>query len=199
MTDSYLGAPSSESNAEAVRTIESEDFSRFTTMAPGNYTNPSRSIELEDGEAGHFTACLTFDGGFVSEEGRTYPAGKYPIKKWIYSTPFKAKSRDGQELPGTTSGVAEYLRAVGVNPKGMDLEAAKVAILETALTPVGVYVGRTDRAIKNEATGKFESQGLKTRDFNVGTKDAPVWAEQVERDGRVFRAKPTVTSFSRVA
>lgn len=200
MSNGYFGAPGAESNAEPVNSIETEDFSRFTTMTPGNYINPARSAEATANKVpGHYTVVLTFDGGFVDGDGRSHAAGKYPLKKWISTVPFKVKTRDGSELPGMTSSVAEYLRACGVSPKGLTPDTALEAIQSTLSTPLGVYIGRTDKGVKNPDTGKYESLGLKTQDFNTGTKDAPVWAEQVERDGRVFRAAPRITSFTKVS
>lgn len=200
MNDTYFDPSAQLSEAEPVNSIETEDFTRFSTLAVGNYVSPSRSVTVETRPDGSLSAALNFDGGFIDEGGRLHPAGKYPLKKWISSTLYTVSNRDGQALPGKTSSIAEYLRSVNLFTKGMDLADAELAIHESAVLPVAVFIGRTDRAIKNEATGKYESLKLKTRDFNVAPAgQPPVYAESIEVDGKVYRASAKVTSFKKVA
>lgn len=174
--------------------IETNDFITFKTMPVGNYISQSRKITGKKNSDGHLSFAIVFEGGlqYADNGGKVY-AEKYPLKKWITTIPYQRG-----DTPGKTSGVAEYLRAAGFNPKGMNIETVLTAMLESQTIPVSCFVGRTDRRIKNETTGEWSGGKLNTKDFLLKTMadGTKVYAEQVEKDGQLFRATPAVLSFS---
>lgn len=164
---------------------ESADHSNFPILEPGVYENPSRTITAKLKDNGNITFKIVLDGG-LWRDGRKFLASEIT---YVSTTQF---SREG--YPGTTSTAAEYLRKVGIDPKGgsvVDLMA------ESQTIPVGVFIGRTNKTRKLD-DGSYEQEFLKTRDFNTGTKDNPNWVTQIERDGVTFTAKHKVQSFQKL-
>ena len=202
MSNDYLDLSSLKDVAEPLPggPIQSEDFTRSSTMPVGTYVSHTRSITAKKRDDGHISFAITFDGGLLfTENGKVY-GEKYPLKKWVTTVPFKVE-RDGAELAGTTSSAADYLKAVGLNPKGLNTIAEVVeAMVESESMPVGVFVGRTDRRVKAD-NGTWSGGDLKTKDFKGGTNEAgdPVYLEQIEKDGKTYRAAPVVTSFQPAA
>lgn len=162
-------------------------------MPVGIYVSDTRKIVGKKNADGHITFTVLFEGGLRNgEDAKTYGA-KYPLRKWLSTKPYSLP-----DTPGKTSSVAEYLRSVGFNPKGMTIGDILDAVEQSQFSPVHVFVGRTDRGVK-QPDGTWAQKNLKTRDFNIGTKESPVYAESVVIDGTTYQAAPTVTSFSPVA
>lgn len=194
----YLDLNALENLAEVLpEEIESADYVATKTMPVGNYISQSRKITAKRNTDGHFTFTLVHEGGlqYADNGGKVY-AARFPLRKWISTKPY----RKGDDSQGMTSGVAEYLRACGFNPKGMDLTAIIGAMNESQTIPVSLFVGRTDKRVKNEATGEWTGAEppLKTRDFITGADDEgkKVFGEAVTRDGKTFFAAPTILSYS---
>jgi hypothetical protein len=171
--------------------IESSDFSRSKCMPVGDYISSSRTITGEKREDGNYSFTVVFDCGLQNEANAKVYGAKYHLKKWISTKPYKIL-----DVPGTTSSVAEYLRAVGFNPK--ELSAAQVieAILDSQSVAVGVFVGRTDRRVKDE-NGTWSGGTLKTKEFLAGVNEDGVkqYAETITKNGVQYIANPVVTSF----
>lgn len=184
-----------------VEPIESSDFTTFKTMTPGWYLSRARKITGKQRPDGQFSFTIVFEGGVENvETGRVY-ADRFPLKTWRSSTPFQTKDREGNVIPGKTSQIAEYLRYCGLTPKTIGTSDELIAMVnESQAIPVRVFVSRTDRREKTEnpdGTVVYSSIGLKLQDFNTGTKEAPVWAEVVERDGKTYKANAVVNSFGK--
>lgn len=175
--------------------IESADYVAFKTMPVGNYLSASRKITGKRTKEGHITFTVVHEGGLVfADSGKTY-ARQYPLKKFISTKPYQLP-----ETSGKTSGVAEYLRACDFDPKGMSLDTILAAMMESQTIAVGCFVGRTDRRVKNETTGEWAGGKLKTKDFRSGvdTDGKPVYGEFAEKDGKTYRATPTILSYSKL-
>lgn len=175
-------------------TVESADFQPvgFKTTTPGTYTSKTRKVEGRLGDNGQYYFKITFDTGLLDEAGITHNL-RFPLTKTVSTTPFKEKDSQGNEQPGTTSSVARYLRKCGIVPAG-PIQEVIGQMNESQAIPVGVWVGRTDRAVKNP-DGSYTSANLKTKIFNSGTKAEPVWLEEVTVGGILYRAKAMVGGF----
>ena len=170
--------------------IETEDFREDGLMPVGKYISASRDIQGKQRVDKHLLFTLTFGEGVqhVDAPDKTY-ATRFPLKHWISTKPFGYDDR-----PGMTSQVAEYLKLFGFEVKGMDTDDIIAAMQETQASPIGVRVGYEDRAIKG-TDGSYVSRNLKTKDFNLGTKDAPQYVSTITIDGEVVYARPRVTGF----
>lgn len=165
--------------------MESEDYTGRELMPVGNYTNPARSIKGKQKATGEISFEITLLG--LEKDGQVF--ARQGIRTWVSTKQF---SRPNQT--GATSGAAEYLRAVGFNPKGKTTEEILALMEESQNIPVGVFVGRTNKTSKLE-DGSYEKEVLKTRDFNVGTKDEPVYAAEVVVNGQKFEARHKIQGF----
>jgi len=155
---------------ESQLVVESADFGRYPTQPVGEYTSRSRAIKARvNKEKGQVSFEVTCEGGVLDGDGKAW-ATKYPLKKWISTTPFKTKDREsGEEQPGTTSQVAQYLRACGISPKIDTFDDLIQAMVGSQETPVGVFVGWTDK--RKQVDGEWVGLDLKTRDFYAGYED----------------------------
>lgn len=170
--------------------IESPDFTTRKTMPVGSYISQSRTILAKTYDDGHIGFQIELTGGLTFKENGSKWGERFPLKAYPSTRPFK---QDG--VAGSTSSIAGYLRACGVNPKGLTVEQIKDAVKESQTVPVEVFIGRTDKGVK-QGDGSFTSANLKTKDFNIGTKENPVYAESVVKDNVTYEAKPKVGSFS---
>lgn len=171
--------------------LESKDYSDFEVTPVGNYVSEAREIKFKRSKKGGISFEIVFSSGLKDPAtGRTYAR---PDKTWISTTRFQKANR-----PGSTSGVAEYLRAVGLDPKGTG--DIKQALQESQVMPVQVWVSWEDKAV-NEGTQdspNWVSKGLKTKDFNQGTKAEPHYVPNVTIDGHTFTARARANGFSKV-
>lgn len=180
-----LNALASTGEDLAVEEIESNDYSPFEVPAPGNYLSQTREIRARQKEDGSTTFEVTFVGGLTDPNtGKTIFASR-PEKTYLSTKKYVRTGR-----PGQTSSVAEYLRACGMDPKNVGnlLEA----LVSSQSIPLLVYVAWEDKGKKVGET--WVNKGLKTRDFNQGSKEEPKYVPQVEVDGEVFTARARATS-----
>jgi hypothetical protein len=163
----------------------------FKLREPGEYTNPYRTIiSSEKNDDGTISIGLELTGGLVDEAG-TASDTRFPIRAYLSSRPFVPEAGKGH-----TTSLADYFRAVGVNPTGVPLAELLPILNDTLSIPARAYFTWTDRSVKNEATGKWESLKLKAKDFNTsGNPKAPVYASTITRDGVEIKAKLKFSRF----
>ena len=175
--------------------VETTDFTGRALAPVGSYISQARSISnIKRRDDGHFVFQIDFTGGLINpESGRTFFTGQYPLRTWITTIPM---AQEG--VVGKTSRVAEYLKACEFKIKGRSFAEILDLMEESLAAPVGVYVGLTDKGVKQD-DGTYKSANLKTRDFNIGTKEAPVYVPQIEKDGVLYTAQEKVQNFKRVS
>lgn len=150
----------------------------------GDYLSRQRSVKvrtISQGEfAGHLDFEVSLDGGVEDPlTGRIYNK-TFPLKKKMSTIPYDGDTK-----------VGEYLRAFGVDGSGMTPMQLVAAVQDTLFTPCLVYVGRSDKRVRDESTGQWTGGDLRTKDFLVGG----VYVDEVEKGGVVFKAKEVVSSF----
>jgi hypothetical protein len=175
-------------SAEEVGEVETNDFSEFLLLDPGIYENPSREIKAKQ-ENGKFTGTfeITFTGGLFKDG---MPIGGKNERTWV-----STRLYERQGHPGKTSSVAEYLKKCGFAAKGLGGQELVELMIQSQNVPVGVGVKWTNRTEKL-ADGSYEKESLKTKDFNVGSKDEPIYVPEVEINGRKFQARHRVGYFA---
>jgi len=181
--------------AEAVpEGVETADFSAFILLQPGEYMSPSRVIKGKSNPDGSITFEITFDSGFLRDG--VFVGGKGD-RTWVSTRLFQSKDAQGNPRPGKTSTVAEYLKKAGFEVKGLSGSELIDLMIQSQDIPVGVYVKWTERT-ERQADGTYPKETLKTRDFNVGTKDEPVYVPEVEVAGKKFQARHRVSGFTNI-
>ncbi len=184
----------------AADVVETPDFDDSQLIPVGRYISTSRDIieatkgvDKEGKEIAKVTLALT--SGVVSESGSMFGGGKFPLKTWLSTKLF---SYEGQT--GSTSSLAQYLKATGVDVKGKTVGEMLLLVPETLTTPVYVRIERTDKAEKDEVTGKYNNRNLRTRDFVNGQDENgnPTYASFVVKDGVTIQGKAKVGNFSRI-
>lgn len=169
--------------------MESEDYTGRELIPVGDYANPSRVIRGRQKDDGEISFEITVMG--LEREGQTFARGG--LRTWVSTKRYSRPNVSGQ-----TSGAAEYLRAVGFDPKGKSTEEIVALMNESQNIPVGVFVGRTNKTSKLE-DGTYEKEVLKTKDFNVGTKDQPQYVAEVVVNGQKFEARHKIGGFKRLS
>ncbi len=172
--------------------LESNDYSDFEVTPVGHYLSQQREIKGKVGKDGvNLTFEITFTGGIQDPQtGRSYGAGQYPFKTWLSTKKFNKQNR-----VGSTSTAAEYPRACGLDPKDGTINE----LFEVSKTlPVQVYVAWEDKGKKQE-DGTYTNAGLKTKDFNRGTKESPQYVPSVTIGNETFTARARVSGFSKIA
>jgi hypothetical protein len=169
---------------------ESDDYTEDEVLAPGMYLSESREIKGGPSKRkdGNYTFEITFTTGLENGDGRKKG---YFERTYASTKPFSRPNR-----PGKTSQVAEYLREFGFKPKGLKIEEIIDFMAQSQTMPVQVRVGRTN-ATKRISAGDpangipavYEDEVLRTRDFNVGTKEEPNYVLTVTKDGVTYTAK----------
>jgi hypothetical protein len=191
MSNEFVNISELDHVAEEVDGLESVDYVNRDLIPVGLYLSNSRTIKARDNNDGTTTFQVELNGGIQNPEtGQTFANGSFPLKTWVSTKKFSFPNR-----PGQTSSAAQYLRAVGIDPK--TVESVKDAMEESQTLPVMVYIGRTNRTEKL-ADGSYEKEILKTRDFNVGTKEAPEYVAAVEVGGRLYEGRHKVQGFQTV-
>lgn len=179
----------------ATDVVETGDFDDSNLIPVGRYISNSRTMlkPVNDNGVAKITFLLT--GGIHSESGSTFGGGQYPIKAWVNSKLF---SYEGQT--GSTSSLAQYLKACGVDVKGKTVPEMVALLGETLNTPVNVRVGRTDKSEKLDDGSYAPSANLKTRDFIVSTNEdgTPVYGSTATKNGKTYQGKARVEGFSRI-
>lgn len=179
---------------------ESPDFTGYELLNPGLYLSPSRKVtagQAVDKNQKPYIFAMIEVSELQDEAGAPITLTK-PLKSWIATF---AKTRKNQ--PGSTSAVAEYLKACGFDPHQLKGEEIKSALAESGAYPVNLMVGWTNRTKKTGVTlpnGKDEytEEVLKTADFNQGTPENPHLVPTVEVDGTTFQAKHRISFFKKV-
>lgn len=180
---------------------ESADYTAYELLDPGTYLSASRKVSagqaVDKNERAYIFALIEVSE-LQNENGETIVLNR-PLKNWISTFPQHRKNQKG-----TTSQVADYLRAAGFEPAGLKGEELKQALSESAQYPVKLVIGWTNRT---KPTGnklpngkdEFTEEWAKTKDFNVGTPDAPSFSPRIEKDGVVVQAKHRISFYKKAA
>lgn len=172
--------------------IEDPSFTTRRLEPVGLYDSAARSAAMKKVDGGHLSVCLTFTGGLTFVESGKMFFKNFPLKDWIDTKP-------REEEGGITSRVAGYLRACGIDPKGLGISGVKDAIQESLVLPVRLYLSIRDRSEK-QPDGSWLSRGLNAADFNVGTKENPKYVPQITlADGTVVKAKHFVRGYRKIS
>lgn len=188
--EQYLDMTELQNIAEEVGPVESDDYTGFELLPVGNLISTSRSIKGKQKDDGNISFEIELKN-LTNSEGKVF--AERGVRTWVTTKQFSKK-----DVPGSTSGAAEYLRAVGFDVKGKGTAEIIALMGESQNLPVQVYIGRTNRTSKLE-DGTYEKETLKTKDFNVGTKDEPVYAAEVTVGGQKFQGKHKVQGFKRIS
>jgi hypothetical protein len=187
MSDTYTDITTLPNISEPL-SIQTEDYTPDEVLVPGLYLSPSRQISIKSESPEKVTFEICFDSGLENGDGRK--------KGFFERTYLSTKLYSKPNRPGKTSQVAEYLEACGFKVKGLSIEAAKELMEESQNVPVRPRVGRTNTTARltegDPARGipaTYEKEVLRTHDFNVGTRENPVWALSVVKDGKTYTAR----------
>lgn len=179
----------------AADVVETTDFDDSNLIPVARYVSNSRTMLKPVNDNGVAKITLILTGGLHSESGSTFGGGQYPMKAWVNSKPF---SFEGQ--PGSTSSLASYLKACGIEVKGKTVPDMVKLLPETLNTPVYVRVGRTDKSVKKDDGTYEKSANLKTRDFITGQQEdgTPIYGSTAVKNGITYQGKARVDGFSRI-
>jgi len=158
----------------------------YKLLTPGLYVSPSREIKVQkipNGEnAGHLRFSISLVGGIYNPSDPTKMLKvTYPLTKTITTVPYEGRT-----------GVGDYLQSCGVNPAGMTLQDVVQAMQDSQNIPVQIYLGRTDKMVKDE-TGQWTGGKMRTKDF---LQVDGTYVDSLVVNGVVFNAKETISSFS---
>lgn len=145
---------------------------------------PFLSIEIAVSE-------LTGPGGDKIELSR-------PLRTWVNTLQFSQRNR-----PGTTSSAASYLQEAGFDPKELAGQAMLEALGESANVPMECVIAWTNMTHKTgtgpDGKATYSDEFAKTADFNVGTKEEPVYVSQYQHpDGQTVKAKHRIAAFRKL-
>lgn len=192
--DAYVNPSELKNVAEQVDSIETDDYVDYNLIQPGTYLSQSRVIKVSKKER-WFSAEISFPAGIQNPEtGQSFGGGQYPLRTWVTSKKYQQEGK-----PGQTSGMAEYLKSVGFDVKLLQTnEDILDALEESQNLPVNVFIGWTNKTEKLP-DGSYSKEFAKLKDFNVGTKEEPVYQPfVVDANGTKFPAKHKVSSFRKV-
>lgn len=188
-TETYSDLTNLLHSAETIpEGVETANYSDFLLLDPGVYENPSREIKAKTKPDNSIVFEITFTGGLFRDGQKV---GGNRERTWVSTKLFE---KEGQ--PGKTSTVAEYLKKAGFGVKGLTGEQFIELMIQSQSTPVGVGVKWTNRTERDQATGEYGKEFAKTRDFNVGTKDEPIYQPEVEMNGQKVQARHRVSYFA---
>lgn len=177
---------------ELPEVLESGDYIDYDLIPVGLYLSNQRRITARQKADGTTTFQVEFIGGVVNTDtGATFGNGSFPLKTYVSTKKYSLPNR-----PGQTSSAAQYLRELGIDPKTVDSVVGAMGETETA--PVRIFIGWTNKTEKL-ADGTYEKETMKTRDFNVGTKEEPNYQPMVQIGEKVFQAKHRVQGFRKAA
>lgn len=172
--------------------VETPDYTDEYIIPPGRFLSTSREIKPRPAQAGK---PITFEIQFPTglQNGKTtYGLGRFPERTWVSTKLFEQAGRAGK-----TSSVAQYLRACGISPKGMSTSEIITAMQESQTMPVEVVVGWEER-VTPDADGRWPKTKLRTKHFNKGSKESPVYVSEAEIDGVTYHARHRVVGFGQV-
>jgi len=177
---------------------ESPDYVPYellTPTSPGvDYISKTREIFVAHKVSKNKVPFLSIElrvTELENQNGEKITLGR-PIRTWINTLQFGQKNR-----PGTTSSASEYLQEAGFSPKELSGDALVEALAESVATPMKAIVGWTNMT-KKIAEGVYTEEFAKTADFNKGTKEAPVYVSNFEKDGETVKAKHRIVAFRRL-
>jgi hypothetical protein len=179
--------------------VETEDFVQAdpSLIQPGTYVSQYRRIAARKNPDGNTTFQIEFVGG-ISNGDTTY---QYVPRTWL-STVMWAP-RNGQ---GKTSSVAQYLKALRL-PSNLTGDALRDAIAASQDKPIRADIGLQDDPRERQQVPHKRIAGKMvpgprrayTRDFNKGSREAPVYVGSIEKDGVTLKAKATVEGFKPIS
>lgn len=186
-------------------TIESPDYTDYELIDPGFYTNPSREVVVErrvDKNGKPFVMAKIELRELIDKDGQTIRLNR-ALRSYIFSFPRRERNHKGE-----TSGISKYLKAAGITLGGeVTFEDLKLALEESATSPVRVRVGWTNRTPKVGDT--YLEEKAYTNDFRSGDSYVPVITsteglteKQQDRLAQVFyegqiKAKHRIEEFDR--
>lgn len=190
----YVNPSELKNVAEQVDSIETDDFIDYNLIPVGDYISQSRVVKVTP-KGKYFSAEISFPNGIQNPDtGESFGGGQYPLRTWVTSKKYKQEGK-----PGETSGMAEYLKKVGFDVKGLHTnEDILDALEESQNLPVKVFIGRTNRT-ERLPDGTYSEEFAKTKDFNVGTKEEPSYQPFFIKDGVKVFGKHKVSGFKRVS
>lgn len=177
-----------ETTSEADDFIESSDFFQPKGFAPdhlpGVYLQEKRTITFTRKDDGNITFAMEVP---LPRANGTF--SKYPYKFWA-----STKTYESPNGKGRTSGVARYLEACGVDPKGKRKSETVDLVLATADTPLGVEIGWRDSYRERTDAEKLNRKDLKkSKDFRL--QDGTYQHQVIDAAGRVWSAESFVRGF----
>lgn len=172
--------------------VETPDYTDEYIIPPGRFLSTSREVKPKAAESGKpITFELQFPTGLQNGKS-TYGLGRFPERAWVSTKLYEQAGRAGK-----TSSVAQYLRACGINPKGMTTAQLIDAMQESQTLPVTTIIGWEERVSPDE-NGRWPKTKLRTKHFNKGTKENPVYVPEVEIDGVTYHARHRVVGYDEV-
>jgi hypothetical protein len=178
--------PTSEFIGEVV---ETDDYVDYNLLAIGNYISNERTAKVNEKPDGNIVYELGFKDGLTNEEHGTVGVGE---RTYLSTKPFEQKGR-----PGKTSTVGRYLAACGLSAAGCTPAETVSLVAQSLEIPVEVRIDWTNQTEKL-ADGSYSKETLKTKDFNFGTPEAPVYRPSVTIEGKEFKAKHRINGFRKV-
>lgn len=206
MTDTYVTPMDLLNSGEDVEEIvaESKDYVPYELLEPTHgevkYISNSRAVKVSRKVSANGQPFLSIE---LSVSELTGPNGdkitlSRPLRTWINTLQFGRNNR-----PGTTSSASEYLQEAGFSPKELNGPAIVEALAESAQIPMECVVAWTNMTKKlgtgPDGKAQYSDEFAKTADFNVGTKEEPVYvANFTNTDGEVVRAKHRIAAFRKL-
>lgn len=195
--ETYLSLDAARDNflAEPVDAVtETPDYLDIAVTPPGEYLSQRRRVtKVTKKPDNSVTFELTLEGGIRTlDTGLVFGNGKYPFRTWVSTKLFTQQGK-----PGQTSGVAQYLKEAGYDPKTLRTQADILDAMEQSQeVPLKVYVGWTDRGEK-QPDSTYTNLNLKTKDFINGQAEdgKPTYTPQVERNGKKVTATEKIGGF----
>jgi hypothetical protein len=197
MSNEYVSPTELLNSGEPVDEIiaESKDYVPYELLEPTHgdvrYVSKSRETKVSRRVSKKNQPFLSIEL-VVSEledaAGNTITLSR-PLRTWINTLQFGQKNR-----PGTTSSVSDYLLEAGFAPKELSGEALVEALAEAANIPMEAVIGWTNMSKKLD-DGTWSEEFATTKDFNTGTKEAPVYVASFDKDGETVKAKHRVVAF----
>lgn len=177
-----------ETTSEDGDFIQTADFFQPKGFAPdhlpGVYRQEKRLITYKRKD----------DGNIVFEMSVPLPRAngtfsQYPYKFWASTKTFEAFGGKGR-----TSGVAQYLDACGIDPKGLRKNDVIDLVLGTSEQPLGVEISWRDKYSERSDAEKLNKKDLKkAKDFKL--PDGTFQHQVIDEASRVWTGESFVRGF----
>lgn len=175
-----------ETTSEPDDFIETSDFFQPKGYAPdhlpGVYRQEARVITFTRKDDGNITFAMEVP---IPRKDGTF--SKYPYKFWASTKTYETPNGKGR-----TSGVARYLEACGIDPKGRRKSEIVDVVLGTAQVPLGVEIGWRDSYKERTEAEKLDRKDLKKQSF---FKKDGKFQHQVLEGARIWSAESFVRGF----